>query len=65
MPETTFEKPSPNDKETRRARNLRISEYLGASSDDIVDVFLETLATGGTRWKIAFRDGRVDHVDTN
>ncbi|TAJ13997.1 MAG: hypothetical protein EPO68_12905 [Planctomycetota bacterium] len=62
MPPTNFQTPNPNDATTRRDRNMRLSAHLTSNSDDITDVFLETLPSGKTRWKIVHRDGTVTIV---
>lgn len=60
MPPPDFTKPDPNDAATRRVRNQRLAQYLDPNSDDVTEVYLETLSTGGTRWRIVFRDGTTD-----
>jgi hypothetical protein len=55
-----FTKPDPNDRGARRDRNANLSAILAPMDEDIVEIFLETLPSGRTRWCIVYRDGTTD-----
>jgi hypothetical protein len=55
-----FTTPIPNDTDTIRSRNSNLSVRLAGRSDDITDVYLETMPSGSTRWRIVYRSGDTD-----
>lgn len=59
MAPSSFVTPDPNGASDRAARNLKLSNHLAANSKDITDIYLETLPSGATRWKVVHRDGSV------
>ena len=57
-----FRTPDPNDVKAIRARNNRLAARLADKSDDIIEIYLETLPSGRTKWCIVLRDGRRQEV---
>lgn len=60
MSSPDFTKPRPNDQDTRDARNKNLGQSMSARSDDVLAIYLETLAKGKTQWRIVFRDGTTE-----